>query len=216
MGDVASGDIRAALRPGQLRELVVRDSRIQRDLVFLSGRGGLAHVDVSGGTPYVDDLTPLTGIPLARLSLVSLPGLEKPGALHVLSASTTLTDLDLGFVLCAESVDEALPRNLPLKYLRFIRDALRHTGLRGLSHMPSVKRLSLAKLPKFLVRPRTSRRSPGFSPWRNCVSSGTRPVGKRDRCCRGSLVHGSTGSPATRTCRRSRNSFRTFAKKGAA
>lgn len=147
VGDIASTDIRSGLRPGQVEKLVVRDNRVLRNLDFLAEQDRLDHLDISGGTPYVDDLTPLTELPLTWLSMNSLPGLERPGALHPLGASTTLRALDTAVPLCADSLDEALPRNLPLEYLRFTRDALRFTGLRGLRHMHSVKRLSLAKLP---------------------------------------------------------------------
>nr|WP_229914117.1 NACHT domain-containing protein [Streptomyces capitiformicae] len=151
VGDIDSADIRAGIRPGQLEKIVVRDNRVLGNLDFLAEQGRLNHLDLSGGTPYVDDLTPLTELPLTWLSLGYLPGLEKPGAYHALSASTTLESLDTAIPLCAESIDEALPRNLPLEYLRFTRDALRFTGLRGLRHMHSVKKLSLAKLPEKLT-----------------------------------------------------------------
>lgn len=120
------------------------------NLDFLAEQGRLNHLDLSGGTPCLDDLTPLTELPLTWLSLGYLPGLEKPGAYPALSASTTLESLDTAIPLCAESIDEALPRNLPLEYPRLTRDALRFTGLRGLRHVRSVKKLSLAKLPERL------------------------------------------------------------------
>ncbi|MDX2552910.1 MULTISPECIES: hypothetical protein [Streptomyces] len=151
VGDIESADIRSALRPGQVEKIVVRDNRVLGNLDFLVEPDTLNHLDISGGTPYLHDLTPLRELPLAWLSMNSLPALEKPGALHPLGASATLRALDTAVPLCTESVDEALPRNLPLEYLRFTRDALRFTGLRGLRHMRSVKRLSLAKLPERLT-----------------------------------------------------------------
>ncbi|MER6126751.1 hypothetical protein ABT173_29910 [Streptomyces sp. NPDC001795] len=80
----------------------------------------------------------------------SLPGLERPGALDSLAASRTLDSLDIGIQLHGQSLDTALPR-LPLEYLRFARNALRFTGLRGLRRMATVKKLSLASLPRKLT-----------------------------------------------------------------
>lgn len=134
-----------------MRELVLRDNRVLRDLRFLSDQRRITWLDISGGSPYVDDLTPLAELPLRWLSLDSLPGLEKPDSLAPLSASNTLRLLDIGFPLHGASLDAALPRDLPLEYLRFTRNALRFTGLRGLSHMRALKQLSLAKLPEKLT-----------------------------------------------------------------
>ncbi|GDY84052.1 hypothetical protein SAVCW2_32510 [Streptomyces avermitilis] len=79
VGDIDPADIRSALRPGQLRELVVRDNRGLRDLRFLSDQGRLTRLDLSG-LP-LDDLTPLAELPLTWLSLALLPGLEAPDSL---------------------------------------------------------------------------------------------------------------------------------------
>ncbi|MFE2969530.1 NACHT domain-containing protein [Streptomyces sp. NPDC059340] len=151
VGDIDSPDIRDGLLPDQLCELVVRDNRILRDMTFLSDQGRLSHLDISGSNPNVDDLTPLAALPLKWLSMDTVPGLEKPGALAPLSASRTLRMLDIGFPLHGDSLDAALPRDLPLTYLRLTRNALRFTGLRGLSHMHSLKQLSLATLPENLT-----------------------------------------------------------------
>ncbi|BBC35596.1 NACHT domain protein [Streptomyces graminofaciens] len=150
VGDIGSDDLRAALRPGQLRELVIRDNRDLWDFGFLSEQNLITHLDVSS-SPYLGDLTPLTKLPLTWLALDSMPRLESPGILHSLAPSATLDSLDLGLTLRADSIDEALPRDLSLDYLRFTKHALQHTGLRGLSRIHSVKRLSLAKLRKSLT-----------------------------------------------------------------
>jgi hypothetical protein len=151
IGDIDSDDIREGLLPGQLSKLVVSGNRVLRDLRFLSDQGQLAHLDISGGSPYVHDLTPLAELPLKWLLLAGLPGLENPDALVPLSASRTLRLLDIGIPLHGDSLDEVLPRNLPLTYLRFTRNALQHTGLRGFGHMHSLKQLSLASLPEKLT-----------------------------------------------------------------
>lgn len=149
-GDIRSADIRAGLLPGQVRELVVRDNRTLEDVRFLAEQDRLVHLDLDGSL-HVDDLTPLAELPLSWLSLNRLAGLERPRALDGLSASVELRSLDLGIPLYAESVDAALPARLPLEYLRFTRNALEHTGLRGLSRLQSVRALSLAKLPRKLT-----------------------------------------------------------------
>ncbi|MET9851276.1 hypothetical protein [Streptomyces ossamyceticus] len=146
VGDLDPAALRAVLLPGRVRALAVRDNLILRSLDFLRGLDRLTHLDIDGTGALVDDLTPLTELPLTWPALNSLPGLESPRALHVLSASPTLGALDLGIPLCADSVDEALPTGLPPEYLRFTRSALKHTALRGLGQLRSVKTLSLAKL----------------------------------------------------------------------
>ncbi|MET8026498.1 NACHT domain-containing protein [Streptomyces avermitilis] len=151
VGDIDPADIRSALRPGQLRELVVRDNRGLYDLRFLSDQGGLTRLDLSG-LP-LDDLAPLAELPLTWLSLALLPGLEAPDSLHSLSGSSTLNSLDIGIPLRTDSLDTALPRELPLEYLRFTRNALAFTRLRGLRHRHSVTKLSLANLPVRLTPP---------------------------------------------------------------
>ncbi|WP_216590205.1 NACHT N-terminal Helical domain 1-containing protein [Streptomyces brasiliscabiei] len=151
VGDLGAVELGAALQPDGLRNLVIRDNRVLGGLDFLSGQDRLTHLDISGGTPHLMDLSPLTALPLTWLALDSLPGLERPGALHALTGSPTLTALDLGFPLHADALDEALPRDLPLEYLRFTKGALRFTGLRGLGRMHSVKQLSLAKLSERLT-----------------------------------------------------------------
>ncbi|MFI6494693.1 NACHT domain-containing protein [Streptomyces sp. NPDC050564] len=149
VGGIASDDIRSALQPGQLRELVVRDNPLLRDLHFLSDQEGLTRLDLSGFSPDIDDLTPLSDLPLTWLSLNDMPGLARPDALAQVSA--TVHSLDLGIPLHADSLTTALPRELLLEYLRFTRNALESTSLRGLRHLHSLKRLSLANLPSRLT-----------------------------------------------------------------
>ncbi|MGW3494075.1 NACHT domain-containing protein [Streptomyces sp. NPDC001020] len=151
VGDITSADIRAALFPDQLEELYVRDNRALNDLGFLSDQGRLTHLDFSGFNPHVDNVTALAALPLTWLSLDSMSGLDRPGALAPLGASATLNSLDLGIPLHGDSVDAALPRELPLEYLRFTRNALRLTGLRGMRRMGTVKKLSLGSLPQKLT-----------------------------------------------------------------
>ncbi|MFE9098328.1 NACHT domain-containing protein [Streptomyces sp. NPDC007264] len=152
VGDIAPADLRAALLPDRLSELVIRDNRALEDLRFLSDQQKLTRLDLSGLTPHLSDLTPLTELPVTWLSLDRMRGLERPGALAPLGASATLDGLDIGFCLHGESLDEALPDGLPLTYLRFTRDALQLTGLRGLRHLHTVKQLSLASLPRKLTQ----------------------------------------------------------------
>ncbi|MFI8192917.1 NACHT domain-containing protein [Streptomyces sp. NPDC085946] len=144
-GDIDPADIAAGLDPALVTELVVRDNDRLRDLDSLSDLRRLTHLDVNR-CPYVDDLAPLALLPLRRLSLDVLPALDRPDALRVLSGSATLDQLDVGVELTADSLDQALPTDLPLRYLRFTKDALHHTGLRGLHRFRSLTRLSLAAL----------------------------------------------------------------------
>ena len=140
-GGIDPAEIAAVLDPGQVTELVIRDNHDVRDLDRLAPLHRLGHLDISM-CPEVSDLTPLARLPLSWLSLDLMSGLQRPGALHPLSASTTLDQLDLGVGLMAESLDEALPMDLPLRYLRFTKNALDHTGLRGLRGFRTLKQLS--------------------------------------------------------------------------
>ncbi|MEU3254074.1 NACHT domain-containing protein [Streptomyces sp. NPDC006997] len=126
--------------------LFVHDNRRLGDLRGLAGLHRLAYLRLSL-CPSVTDVTPLADLPLTWLSLDQLPGLERPDALAPLAVSTTLNQLDLGVRLRATSLDEALPHELPLHSLRFTRQALVETGLRGLHRFGALKRLDLAVLP---------------------------------------------------------------------
>jgi hypothetical protein len=144
MGDIEPTELGSWLVPDETRQLVLRHNQKLRDLSFLSPLRRLNYLDISSN-PYVDDLAPLAELPLKWLSLHLMKGLQKPGALAALSASATLREFDTGVPLHGDSVDAALPE-LPLTYLRFTKNALKFTGLRGLRHMRSVKKLSLAGL----------------------------------------------------------------------
>ncbi|MFF4208464.1 NACHT domain-containing protein [Streptomyces sp. NPDC001796] len=148
VGDVGSDDIRAALRPDQVRKLVVRDNRALRDLSCLSHQGRLNELDLGSLDPDVDDLSPLAELPITLLSLHGASRLGTPDALARLGP--TVTGLDLSIRLHGDSLDTVLPREHPLEYLRLSEKALQSTGLRGLRHLHTVKRLSLASLPKEL------------------------------------------------------------------
>ncbi|MDQ1028371.1 hypothetical protein QF035_005953 [Streptomyces umbrinus] len=145
VGDIEASELSIALAPDTTRKLVLKDNRSLRDLDFVSPLRELTHLDISG-IPSVDNLESLAGLPLKWLSLDLMEGLERPDALAPLSASATLREFDTGVPLIGDSLDAALPQGLPLTYLRFTKNALRLTGLRGLRHMHSVKSLSLASL----------------------------------------------------------------------
>ncbi|MFH8465532.1 NACHT domain-containing protein [Streptomyces sp. NPDC017991] len=144
-GVIEPAELESGLVPDTTRMLVSRRNTALRSLDCLSSLHRLRHLDLSG-SPYVEDLSPLVRLPLDWLSLDLAEGLETPGVLSPLSASTTLRSLDLGFALIGESLDAVLPENLSLGYLRFTKSSLRHTGLRGLRQMRSVRTLSLAGL----------------------------------------------------------------------
>jgi hypothetical protein len=145
LGDIAPADIGDALSPGQVTELVIRDNFELADLSLLAPLRRLSYLDISM-CPAVHDLTPLARLPLTWLSVDLMSGLQRPGALRALSGSTTLDRMDLGVALMAESLDEALPVELPLRYLRFTKNSLEYTGLRGLRRLRSLRQLSLATL----------------------------------------------------------------------
>ncbi|MCZ4516254.1 NACHT domain-containing protein [Streptomyces sp. ActVer] len=145
VGDIEEAELRAGLAPDTTRKLVVLDNNALSDLDCLSSLHGLRHLDISG-SPHVESLAPLAGLPLKWLSLNHMQGLEKPHALAPLSASATLREFDTGVALQGDSLDTTLPRGPALTYLRFTKNALEFTGLRGLHHMRSVKTLSLAGL----------------------------------------------------------------------
>ncbi|MCR3731024.1 hypothetical protein FHS35_007920 [Streptomyces umbrinus] len=144
VGVIEAAELQACLSPDTTQLLVVRDNSRLRDLNVLAPLHRLQRLAISR-SPDVDDLTPLTELPLKHLSLDYMPGLERPDALAPLSASATLRELDTGVPLQAESLDVALP-DLPLTSLRFTKNALQFTGLRGLRHMRSVKTLALGTL----------------------------------------------------------------------
>ncbi|MGA5507791.1 NACHT domain-containing protein [Streptomyces umbrinus] len=144
VGDIEAAELQACLSPDTTQLLVIRDNSRLRDLNVLAPLHRLQRLAISR-SPDVDDLTPLTELPLKHLSLDYMPGLERPDALAPLSASATLRELDTGVPLQAESLDVALP-DLPLTSLRFTKNALQFTGLRGLRHMRSVKTLALGTL----------------------------------------------------------------------
>jgi hypothetical protein len=152
-GDLPADAIAAGLVPERTRKLIIRDNDALRDLGCLAALRRLTHLDLSRA-PHVDDLTPLAGLPLTWLSLDLLPGLERPGALRALApCHPTLDQLDVGVCLEAESLDEAVPVDLPLRYLRLTKAALRHTGLRGLHRFHRLRQLSLARLHDPLTAP---------------------------------------------------------------
>ncbi|MFG2030702.1 NACHT domain-containing protein [Streptomyces sp. NPDC048825] len=144
VGDIEEAELSTWLAHDQTRMLAIRENHKLGSLDCLSALRRLVHLDISD-SPDVESLAPLAEMPLPWLSLALMPGLEKPDALAPLSASATLRKLDIGVPLYGESVDAALP-NLPLEFLRFTRNALRFTGLRGLHRMRSVKVLSLGNL----------------------------------------------------------------------
>ncbi|MGI5197201.1 NACHT domain-containing protein [Streptomyces sp. CA-288835] len=142
VGDLEEAELSTWLAHDQTLMLVMQKNHKLGNLDCLSALRSLLHLDISD-CPDVESLAPLAEMPLRWLSLDLMPGLEKPDVLAPLSASATLRRFDTGVPLQSESVDAALP-DLPLEYLRFTKDALRFTGLRGLRHMRSVKVLSLA------------------------------------------------------------------------
>ncbi|WP_413757722.1 NACHT domain-containing protein [Streptomyces sp. MMBL 11-3] len=144
-GNVEAGELKRYLAPDTTRRLVLRKNQTLPDLEWLTPLDRLVHLDISD-SPRVDDLAPLASVPLRWLSLSAMPGLEQPGALAPLAASRTLRELDAGVRLPGESLDTALPRGLPLTYLRFTRNALESTGLRGLRHLDALETLSLGGL----------------------------------------------------------------------
>ncbi|MEU9736987.1 NACHT domain-containing protein [Streptomyces sp. NPDC048002] len=141
-GRIPADEIGAGLGPGSTAELVVRDNDELRDLSCLSGQHRLVYLDVNRCS-RLESLAALAPLPLVRLSLDLVPGgLD----LSVLSGSPTLEQLDLGMPLGGGSLEEALPRDLTLRYLRFTKDALARTGLRGLHRFRSLRQLSLSRL----------------------------------------------------------------------
>ncbi|MER6673913.1 NACHT domain-containing protein [Streptomyces sp. NPDC000983] len=140
-GSVAPDEIGAGLDPGTA-ELVVRDNDELRDLDCLSGLDQLVYLDLSRCFK-LESLATRAPLPLIWLSLDLLP---RDLDLSVLSGSRSLEHLDLGILLRGDSLDEALPQDLTLRYLRFTKHALELTGLRGLHRFRSLRRLSLSKL----------------------------------------------------------------------
>ncbi|MFI9171118.1 NACHT domain-containing protein [Streptomyces lincolnensis] len=145
VGSIDPDEAVGTLDPGRVTELVVRDNSLAQDLAFLTPLHRLSRLDLYM-CRHVHDLTPLACLPLSWLSLDLMVSLQRPGALHALAGSATLDQLDIGVTLMARSLDEAVPADLPLRYLRFTKNALAKTGLRGLHRFRSLKQLSLAGL----------------------------------------------------------------------
>nr|WP_202425661.1 NACHT domain-containing protein [Streptomyces sp. HUCO-GS316] len=143
VGNIGPSEMSGALDPDQVTEVVIRDNDALLDLSCLSSLQHLTYLDISR-CPDIDDLAPVAHLPLSWLSLDWMPLLERPGALQVFAGSATLTHLDLGLVLDGASLDEVIPGDLPLRYLRLTKHALKRTGLRGLHGLRSLKQLSLA------------------------------------------------------------------------
>ncbi|WP_261719120.1 NACHT domain-containing protein [Streptomyces sp. FZ201] len=142
VGGIAPEEVRAGLDAGKTTRLSFENNDELRDLDCLSGLHGLSSLDISQCFA-LESLAGAAHLPLAWLSLDLLPrGLD----LSVLSGSPTLDHLDLGILLEGESLVEALPRDLTLRYLRFTKHALELTGLRGLRHFRSLRLLSLSRL----------------------------------------------------------------------
>ncbi|MEV6594736.1 NACHT domain-containing protein [Streptomyces acidicola] len=145
VGDLDPSALSAALSSGEVLQLHIRENAALHDLACLSGAERLTYLDLSR-CPGVDDLAPVSRLPLEWLSLDQMTGLERPGVLSALSGSTTLRSLDIGVTLDAESLDEALSPDLPLRFLRLSKRALWRTGLRGLRRFRSLRQLSLGHL----------------------------------------------------------------------
>ncbi|MFF4526066.1 NACHT domain-containing protein [Streptomyces bluensis] len=145
VGDLDPAELSAALSSGEVLQIHLRGNGALHDLACLSAAERLTYLDLSR-CPGVDDLAPVSRPPLEWLSLDQMEGLERPGALSVLSGSATLRSLDIGVTLDAASLDEALPLDLPLRFLRLSKGALWRTGLRGLHRFRSLRQLSLGHL----------------------------------------------------------------------
>lgn len=144
VGAIGPGELESTLVPERVTHLRIEDNDDLGDPGSLSSLDRLTYLALSR-CPGIEDIAPLARLPLSGLALHLMPGLQRPGALHVLSGSATLEQIDLGIPVMAESLDEALP-DLPLRFLRFTKSALLYTGLRGLHRFPSLKQLSLGKL----------------------------------------------------------------------
>ncbi|MEV2193271.1 hypothetical protein AB0I02_20125 [Streptomyces phaeochromogenes] len=68
VGDIEAAELRACLSPDTTRLLVIRDNNRLRDLNVLAPLHRLQRLAISR-SPDVDDLTPLTELPLKHLSL---------------------------------------------------------------------------------------------------------------------------------------------------
>ncbi|MPY54598.1 NACHT domain-containing protein [Streptomyces acidicola] len=145
VGDLDPSELSAALSSSEVLQLHIRENAALHDLGCLSGAERLTYLDLRG-CPGVDDLAPVSRLRLEWLSLDQMAGLERPGVLSALSGSGTLRSLDIGVTLDAESLDEALSPDLPLRFLRLSKRALWRTGLRGLRRFRSLRQLSLGHL----------------------------------------------------------------------
>ncbi|MFE9449141.1 NACHT domain-containing protein [Streptomyces sp. NPDC006739] len=151
VGDVTGPELGAALVPDAVTALHLNGNLALRDLSCLASLRRLTSLDLNA-CPLVDSLAPVAGLPLGWLSVTSVHALAREGALAPLDGHPTLHALDLATALDADSLDEALPRDVSLRYLRLAKGSVAHTGLRGLHRLRSLRQLSLAIRPA-LLRP---------------------------------------------------------------
>ncbi|MET9410702.1 NACHT domain-containing protein [Streptomyces sp. NPDC002935] len=149
VGDIDSAELRSSLPSGQVTHLVLRYNNRLRDLDFLTAQQRLEQLGLDQCTE-VDDLAPLTELPLRALSLLSHQGrTPSPGNL---TALRSLRELNVGHRLAGPSLSGALPPDSPLEVLSFGLDVLRETGLRGLRQWQSLHTLWLSRVPGELSR----------------------------------------------------------------
>ncbi|WP_369215686.1 NACHT domain-containing protein [Streptomyces flavofungini] len=124
-GDFSAADIRSALDPGKLRELVLRDALSLDSLDVLDGFGELESLGLRG-CRNIQDPAPLTRLPrLLRLELRDLPRFEP---LHALAVCPRLDTLLIGADVPWRGLAD-LPRPDRLRVLALPPTATRLAGI---------------------------------------------------------------------------------------
>ncbi|MGW3524454.1 NACHT domain-containing protein [Streptomyces olivaceus] len=130
-------EIVGVLDPDAVRELALTDNPEVADLAELSPLRSLRRLQLVG-CGAARGLGGLAGLPLEELLI------RRAGDLSALRELESLTLLSVAQELPGRRLTDALPRSAPFDFLYLGHTAIDRTGLRGLSHWETLRRLSLA------------------------------------------------------------------------
>ncbi|MBO1416419.1 leucine-rich repeat domain-containing protein [Streptomyces sp. FH025] len=136
-GPFTAADVLAVPHPASRSHLHLADNPVLDDLGFVRDMSALTHLDLYG-CPLIDDLSPLRGLRLQRLSL----DVGDIANLDVLDTLPDLFDLFLGMPLPYRSL-EAVPAGERVTELRLHARAYDCTGIEGIGRWERLTKLGL-------------------------------------------------------------------------